>query len=103
QLYYLRQLDYIQDVLITGDKVTEEWLEQVAQMPSVELMTIKDCAVDSEMLEKLTPLLPRLISLRLYYIDVDGKAVAALSNLTSMQKGEFYGLNFTDQDKSKLA
>lgn len=103
QLYYLRQLDYIQDVLITGDKVTAEWLEHVAQMPNVELMTIKNCAVDSKMLEKLTPLFPRLISLRLYYIDVDGKGVESLSKLTSMRKGEFYGLNLTEQDQAKLA
>jgi len=103
QLYYLRQLDYIQDVLITGEKVNAEWLEQVAQMPSVELMTIKNCAVNSEMLEKLTPIFPRLISLRLYYIDVDGKGVESMSKLTSMRKGEFYGLDFTDQDKAKLA
>ena len=102
QLHYLQHLDFIQDVQITGNKVSATMLTHITKMPNVHLMSIKDAPVDLEMLKALTPLLPKLSKVRFYYLPLDDKAVPLLKKLTSVSKAEFYGLNLSLDARTEL-
>lgn len=101
-LYYLQHLQFVEDVQISHPKVTAEWFRQIAKMPNLRLMTIKDGPVTVAMLRELEPILPKLQGLRLYYIDVDGSVAPLLAKLTSATVVEFFGLPLSDGDKERM-
>lgn len=101
-LYYLQHLQFVEDVQISNSKVTAEWFAQIAKMPNLRLMTIKDGPVTVAMLRELEPILPKLQGLRLYYIDVDGSVAPLLAKLTSATVVEFFGLPLSAEDKERM-
>lgn len=101
-LYYLQHLGFIQDVQISNDNVTAEWFAQIAKMPKVRLMTIKDGPVNVAMLRELEPILPQLEAIRLYYIDVDASIASLAAKLQNATYVEFYGLPLTKADEQRI-
>lgn len=102
QLHYLQHLDFVQDVFITGDKISAPMLVQIAKMPSVHLMSIKDGPVDLKMLKALSPILPKLTALHLYYLPLDDQAIPLMSTMTSLIKCQFFGLNLSEKGQIEL-
>ncbi|PQO27794.1 PDZ domain-containing protein [Blastopirellula marina] len=101
-LYYLRHLQFIEDVQVCNDNVTAAWFAQIAKMPNVRLMTIKDGPVNVAMLRELEPLLPKLAALRLYHINVDGAIAPLMAKLENASHVEFYGLPLTEADQRRI-
>jgi len=102
ELHYLKDLEFIEDIQIHNRSVNADWLQHVAKMPSLRYMSIKDGPVDTEMLRELEPVLPRLRAVRFYYLDLDGSSIDVLSNLRSVQYADFFGLDFSEEDKQRL-
>lgn len=92
ELHYLQHLDFIEDVQIENDKITADWFAEIAKMPSVHLMTIKDGPVDIEMLRELEPLFLKLNWLRLYYLDLKSSPASMLEKMTSLHHVEMFGI-----------
>lgn len=101
-LYYLRHLQFIEDVQISNDKVTADWFAQIAKMPNVRLMTIKDGPVNVAMLRELEPILPKLDAIRLYYIDVNVEVAPLAAKLDNATYVEFYGLPLSEADERQI-
>ncbi len=101
-LYYLRHLQFIEDVQVSNDNVTADWFAQIAKMPNVRLMTIKDGPVNVAMLRELEPIIPKLAALRLYYIDVDGAVAPLVSKLENAAHVEFFGLPLSAEDEKRI-
>lgn len=91
-LHYLQHLGFINDVQIENDKITAEWFAEIAKMPSVRLMTIKDGPIDIEMLRELEPLFPKLEWLRLYYLNLKSSPSPLLSQMTKLDHLEMFGM-----------
>ncbi len=91
-LHYLQHLSFIEDVQIENDKVTADWFAEIAKMPNVRLLTVKDGPVDIEMLRELEPILPKLNWIRLYYLNLKGSPAPLFSKMNSLGSAELYGM-----------
>ena len=91
-LHYLQHLGFIEDVQIENDKITAEWFAEIAKMPSVHLMTIKDGPVDIEMLRELEPLFNKITWLRLYYLNFKSSPAPLLSKIGTLRQVEMFGM-----------
>lgn len=101
-LYYLQHLKFIEDVQIERDDLSPEWLAQVAKMPSLRFMTIKHGTLSREAVRELEPVLPRLQAVRIYHLKLDPEAIPSLGNMTSLVKGDFFGLDLHEAEQAKL-
>jgi len=97
-LHYLQHLDFIEDVQIENEKITADWFAEIAKMPNVHLMTIKDGPVDIEMLRELEPLFAKLEFLRLYYLNLKSSPAPLLSKMTSLNQAELFGMVVDGKD-----
>lgn len=92
ELHYLQHLGFIEDVQIENDKITAEWFAEIAKMPNVHLLTIKDGPVDIEMLRELEPIFHKIDWLRLYYLNLKSSPVPLLAKMTSLNHVEMFGM-----------
>ncbi|WP_158261368.1 MULTISPECIES: PDZ domain-containing protein [Pirellulaceae] len=92
ELHYLQHLGFIEDVQIENDKITAEWFAEIAKMPSVHFLTIKDGPVDIEMLRELEPIFHKIDWLRLYYLNLKSSPAPLLGKMTSLRHVEIFGL-----------
>ncbi|EAQ77115.1 probable serine protease HtrA [Blastopirellula marina DSM 3645] len=103
ELYYLRQLRFIEDVQLSGEKITPEFLKQIASMDNVRLLTIKDAPkIDDVALQELKPLLPRLENVRLYYLPIDDEVIPMFAQMQRLIKAELFGTELSDKGKEEL-
>ncbi|MCC9606006.1 PDZ domain-containing protein [Blastopirellula sp. JC732] len=103
ELYYLRQLRFIEDVQMSGEKITAEYLKQVATMQNVRLLTIKETPnIDDEALGELNPLLPRLENVRFYYLPIDDEVIPMFGKMGRLIKAELYGTELSEKGKAEL-
>lgn len=103
ELYYLRQLRFIEDVQLSGEKISAEYLKQVASMDNVRLMTIKEAPkIDDAALQELNPLLHRLENVRLYYLPVDDAVIPMFAKMPRLVKAELYGTELSQAGKDDL-
>ncbi|WDI42747.1 PDZ domain-containing protein [Bremerella sp. P1] len=92
ELHYLQHLGFIEDVQIENDKITADWFAEIAKMPNVHLMTIKDGPVDIEMLRELEPIMHKIDWLRLYYLNLKSSPAPLLKKMTSLHHVEMFGM-----------
>ncbi|WP_186767417.1 PDZ domain-containing protein [Blastopirellula retiformator] len=103
ELYYLRQLRFIEDVQMSGEKITAEYLKQVALMENVRLLTLKETPnVDGDALAALGPLLHQLENIRLYYLPVGDQVIPMFGKMGRLIKAELYGTELSDKGKAEL-
>ncbi len=98
QLHYLQHLGFIEDVQIENDKITADWFAEIAKMPSVHLLTVKDGPVDIEMLRELQPILNKIDRLRLYYLNLKTSPAPLLSEMTALNQVELFGLEIDGKE-----
>ncbi|MBA2115980.1 hypothetical protein HOV93_31670 [Planctomycetes bacterium FF15] len=91
-LHYLQHLGFIEDVQIENDKITADWFAEIAKMPNVDHMTIKDGPVDIEMLRELEPILDKIQFVRLYYLNLKTSPAPLLTKMTSLRQAELFGM-----------
>ncbi|WP_165698670.1 PDZ domain-containing protein [Bremerella volcania] len=91
-LHYLQHLGFIEDVQIENDKITADWFAEIAKMPNVDHLTIKDGPVDIEMLRELEPLLHKIEFVRLYYLKLKTSPAPLLSKMTMLRQAELFGM-----------
>lgn len=103
ELYYLRQLRFIEDVQLSGDKISADYLKQVASMDNVRLLTIKEASqIDDQALAELNPLLHRLENVRLYYLPIDDAVIPMFAKMPRLVKAELYGTELSQNGKDQL-
>jgi len=91
-LHYLQHLGFIEDVQIENDKITADWFAEIAKMPNIDHLTIKDGPVDIEMLRELEPLFPKIEFVRLYYLDLKSSPAPLLAKMPMLRQVELFGM-----------
>lgn len=101
----LRQLRYIVDCFylrLTGLHVSNDWLDAVAQMPSLKQLDLNQTSVDNEGIAKLRQIRP-LQSLRIRYSPVSDGVIEVLRKMDQLQHVELEGTDVTSQGAQALS
>lgn len=101
-LRLLRRLDNIGKLDITGERVTDEWIEQLPAAGSLQWVLLRKTSVTDAGIAHLAKA-PALAQLEIMYSPVTDKALDALANVGSIQSIRLIGTKVTTEGAARLA
>jgi hypothetical protein len=100
----LRWLEFLHDVeqvSFVGEKVEDDWLAHISDMPNVQLVKIKRAKITDAGLAPLKTL-ERLEFVRLLYLDIGDNAVDHLAQCQRVTRMDLFGTKLTRDGEAKL-
>lgn len=98
----LADITDVRSVKLDGEKVTDEWINYVAAMPSLSSLSLRKANVTGEGLAKLKDL-PNLQSLHLLYIPLADDVTPGLAAMPQLGMLRIYGSKLSEESSKKLA
>lgn len=97
----LKYLENVRLVQLSGDKITDEVLERVAEVRELEYLKIKWAKISSRGLQPFGDL-PRLQHLSVLYSPIDDESIATLEKIKTLANVRLYGTEITKPAAQRL-
>jgi hypothetical protein len=97
----IRWLQDLQQVTLAGERVTNEWLEPLAELPGLSYLILKKTSVNDAGMEFISQL-KRLRIIEIRYVDLTDDSLDKLAQLNSVAQFRLYGTGITPEGAARL-
>jgi hypothetical protein len=100
-LYQVRRLQGLQQVTFSGERVTNEWLEHLVELPNLEYLVLSNSSVTDPGMEFIGQL-KRVRMLEMRYVPVTDESVDQLAQLQTVAQFRLFGTGITSDGATSL-